>query len=423
MYIAPKRVDNEVLERPVLPRATTPPATTTPVAPKPPTSVPPPATGVPTAATVSTLPVSTMPVSPPAPVQPAPLAPPKVTATPMQAPLIPPPVQPAPTAPVNVAAGIDTSPGALMPDGFSMDSLLPSSTPPDAQTASAHDYVAGITDDLSGPTPWNVTPEQTVAGQYAALMEKGNPAIEAARASVIRANAASGGNNSLMAQTAAGLAGSQVALSIAVQDANTFAQAGQFNAAAANSFAEQKNTFVMNATLSQQNFEQGVALLKDQTTQAMVQLYGQVRAHAATASMDLKAQLDQMQAQSNATLAAMDKTFAQNQAAAATQENYAVVNAQIGEANAQANAATAYGMNVRMSYLSNIGTQQAGLMQTIASIQGNPNISPAQAQAGVQTAVDQFNSFMNMNNAYYSSLSPDPSASNPAAYLPGFPNN
>jgi hypothetical protein len=323
----------------------------------------------------------------------------------------------------NLSSGVDTSASGLMPSGFSLSNLLSPTTPPDATTPGAASYANQIAPNLTGPTPWNITAPQTVAGQYQSLMSQGNPAIQAAEQSTIRANAANGGNNSLMAQTAATMAGSSVALTIAQQDAQVNAAAGQFNASAANSFAQAKNQFVENATLSQQNFEQGVAMLKDQTSQSMQQLYGQIEGSAVTASINLKAGLQTIQANMNATLETMDKTFAQTTSTNATQEGYAQTNAAIGEGYNQANANQAYGYNVRMSYLSSVSTQQNALMQVIASIQQNPNINTTQAQAGIKDAVDQFNSFMTMNNAYYAAMVPTASASNPAAYLPGFPHN
>lgn len=371
---------------------------------------------------------------PPAPVAPAPVAPTPAGITPTAAPVTPttPLTNPATGQSVsaigtpvgyNLTSGIDTSVSGLLPDNFSMANLLSPNAPPDATTPGASDYAAGIKTDLSGPTPWNITAPQTVAGQYANLMATGNPAIQAAEQSTIRAHAANGGNNSLMAQTAATLAGSQVALTIAQQDAQVNAQAGQYNATVANTFAEAQNQFVQNATLSQQNFQQGVALLKDQTSQSMQQLFAQVQANAAEASTSLKSQLVSIQANMNATMETMDKTFAQQTATAATQEGYAKENAAITEGYNQANADQAYGNNVRLSYLSSVNTNQTALMSTIANIQSNPNINTTQAQAAVQQAVDQFNSFMTMNNAYYSAMVPTASASNPAAYAPGFPNN
>lgn len=309
----------------------------------------------------------------------------------------------------NVSAGIDSSAQALLPSSFNV-SALTSPQLPDATTPGASSYASEASSQLAGPTSWNLTPQDTVAGQYASLMSTGSPAIQAAEQATIRANASNGGNNSLMAQTAATLAGSQVALTIAQQDAQMNAANGQFNASAANTFATAQNAFIHNATLSEQNFNQGVAMLKDQTNQSITQLYAQVEAHATESSVALKAQLATTQASSNATLEQMDKAFVQNTATAAT-----------AESNSISNAWTQYGMNVRMSYLGSVTTQQNALMNTIGAIGNNPNINTAQADSAVKQAVDQFNSFMTMNNAYYSAMVP--STKSPGYYPPGFPNS
>lgn len=399
--------------------------------------VPPPvSTGTPPPQPVNPAPAAKPPTAliPPAAPAPAPAPAPSHTATP----LTQPPAQsltltnpathqssPAIGTPTgyNIGAGMNTSTSGLMPSGFSMSDLLSPTVPADATAPSAGQVTGQEAPLLAGATPWNITAPQTVAGQYQQLMSSGNPAIQAAEQSAIRANAANGGNNSLMAQTAATLAGSQVALTIAQQDAQTYAAAGQYNATAANAFASQQNQFIQNASLSQQNFEQGVALLKDQTNQSMEQLYAQIKGSAVTASINLTAQLDTIKAQTAATLEQMDKTFAQTTSTNATQEAYAASNAAVGESYTQANAMQSYGMNVRLAYLSAVGNQQNALMNTIAAIQSNPNINTTQAQAGIKDAVDQFNSFMTMNNAYYASMVPTTAATNPAAYLPGFPHN
>jgi hypothetical protein len=397
--------------------------------------VPPPvSTGTPPAKPVSPAPAP----KPPAALIPAAAPAAHPAATPTAVPLTQPPPQnisltnPAThqTAPAigmptgyDITAGMNTSTSGLMPSGFSMSDLLSPTVPADAAAPSAAQVTGQEAPLLAGATPWNITAPQTVAGQYQQLMSAGNPAIQAAEQSTIRANAANGGNNSLMAQTAATLAGSQVALTIAQQDAQVNAAAGQYNATAANAFASAQNQFIQNASLSQQNFEQGVALLKDQTNQSMEQLYAQLKGSAVTASINLTAQLDTIKAQANATLEQMDKTFAQTTSTNATQEAYAASNAAVGESYTQANAMQSYGMNVRLSYLAAVGSQQNALMNTIASIQSNPNINTTQAQAGIKDAVDQFNSFMTMNNAYYASMVPTAAASNPAAYMPGFPHN
>lgn len=293
-----------------------------------------------------------------------------------------------------VGQNIDTSYAGLLPQGFSLNNLTAPSMP-SATTPGASDYIQQAGTQMRGATDWNVTPQMTVQGQYAGLMAQGNPAIQAAEEQTLRAHAASGGRNDLMAQSAASLTGSQVALSIAAQDANINAQAGQFNANAANAMAEQMNQFIGNAQLSSQNFAQGVAMLKDQSQHQIEQIYSQVQANAATQSTNLKSTLGTLQAQTNATLEQMDKTFSQNVASMNLQHQFA------DEASWQD-----YGQKVRLSYLSSVNTQQTALMQAIGQISGNPNITADQATAAVRDAIDQFNSYMTMNNAYYAAMVP-----------------
>lgn len=400
--------------RPRYPSQTQPNPAPSPAAPAPPKAPgplqPPNGTGNSNVTTQSTL----APVSPVLPAPSSPYGPPNL-ATPSLSNNATGQTAPATGSPqgYDITKGIDTSLSGLLPQGFNIGTLTNGGTIPDAQTPGANDYTNQEKGQLTGPSNWNVTAPQTVAGQYAALMANGgaNPAIQAAEQSVIRANAARGGANDLMAGTAASLAGSQVALQIAQQDAQVNAAAGQFNANAANQFAQQQNQFIQNATLSQQNFQQGVAMLKDQTNQSMQQLYAQVQAGAATASVNMKATLGQIQAQTNSTIETMDKQFAQSFDTLNLQQSFA-----------DQNAWTQYGMNVRTSYLASVNQQQTSLMQTIAEIRQNPNINQTQADAAIQDAVSQFNSFMNMNNAYYSSMVPSPGTTSTNYNAKAWPN-
>jgi len=301
-----------------------------------------------------------------------------------------------------ISQGVDSSATGLLPTGFTGSQLVDPNAPPDAATTPAQTYIDQANTQNSDATTWDVTPDQTVQGQYAGLMSQGNAAIQAAEEATTRKLAGSGGRNNIMAANAAAMSGSQVALQIATQDANTYAQAGQFNANAANDFKKAQNAFIDNALLSKQNFDQGVSMLKDQTNENIKNLYAQVEANAATQSTNLKATIGQIQAQTNATLETMDKTFAQNTATLGLQQQFA-----------NDNAWTNYGMQVRMGYLSSVGTQQTALMQTIADIRSNPNITTDQAGSAIKDAVDQFNSFMTMNNAYYSAMVPSGAAAYP----------
>lgn len=291
----------------------------------------------------------------------------------------------------NLSAGVNTSPTSLLPGGAVSPTNL--GVQQQVNAPSAQSVVAQ--NPLTGPTNWNVTPNQTLSGQYAALMKTGNPAIQAAEQQVIQANALHGGNNDLMAQTAATMQGSQLALQIGAADASTYASAAQYNASAANAYASQLNQFTANAALSSQNFQQGVAMLNAQTNQQFQLMAGQINAGAYTTSMNLNANLAATQTSINATMQTMDKQFTQN---------LALMGAQSSIASQQ--AYQQYGMNVQLGYLSSISQQQAMLMQTIGQIQSNPNITATQAQGAMENAINEFNTFVTQMGAYASAMMP-----------------
>lgn len=293
----------------------------------------------------------------------------------------------------SIGNDINTSANSLLPGGFNQGDLgvAPSqATPPSPQT-----YIDQAKANEVGPATWNVTPDQTVAGQYANLMNTPNEAIQAAEQKTIRNYSASGGRNDLMAQNAASMTGSQIALTIATQDAQTNAAAGEFNATQANAYNQALNQFTDNALLSKQNFDQGVAMLGAQTNEQLKMLTANVNATAATSSIQLNTALAQTKINLNATLATMDKQFGQN-------VTMAGVNA--GIANAQ--SWTQYGQQIRLGYLSAVNQQQAALQSTIAAIQSNPNITQAQAAGAMSDAINQFNTFVSQLGAYSAAMMP-----------------
>ncbi len=63
-------------------------------------------------------------------------------------------------------------------------------------------------------------------------------------------------------------------------------------------------------------------------------------------------------------------------------------------------------MNVRLNFLGNVGQQQASLMNTIALIGSNPNITADQAQNATLTAINEFNTFLKQYGTYSASMMP-----------------
>jgi hypothetical protein len=294
---------------------------------------------------------------------------------------------------VNVASGINTSENALLPGGFTQSQLGVGTQ--NAATANPSSYVTAGESQMQGPTNWNVTANQTVAGQYAADMATTSPAQQAAEQAVVRQSAAAGGGNDLMTSTAAAMAGSQVALTMASQDAQTYAAAGQYNATAANTYSQNLNAFVENAQLSNQNFNQGVSMLNAQTNQQLQLITANVNANTANTTTSLNASLDQTQASLTSTLAQMNQNFAE------TEQN----NLQQYGINSQ-EAVNNYGMQVQLGYLSSVNSQMTSLTNEIANISSNPNITATQAEGAMSDAVNEFNTFMTQLSSYSSSMMP-----------------
>lgn len=300
----------------------------------------------------------------------------------------------------NAGYGINTSPQDLLPGGFTMGNTGVSQQ--STATASPQSYVTAGESQMKGPTDWTVTPNQTVAGQFAQLTGQGggqlNPAIQQAEQAAIRSSAAHGGANDLMSQLGAQEVGNNLALSVAQSDAATNAQAGQFNAAAANNFNLNLNQFVQNAQLSSQNFNQALSTLNAQTNQQLQLMVAGVNTNAANTSISLNASIANTQASLNSTLASMGQQY-----------NYTTAeNAQAaGIQNAQ--AWTNYGMQVRLNYLAGVSSQANALQQEIANISSNPNITSAQSQGAMADAVNQFNTLVSQLGAYSSAMMPTPS--------------
>lgn len=297
----------------------------------------------------------------------------------------------------NVGAGINTGPSALLPGGFNVSQLgVPQQS---TSTADPSSYVTAGESQMKGPTTWNITPDQTVAGQFAKLTGEGggqlNPAIQQAEQAMIRSSAAHGGANDTMSQLAATEAGNNLALSVAQADASVNAQAGQFNATQANAFNENLNQFVENAQLSGQNFQQALSTLNAQTNQQLNLLTANVNANAANTSIGLNASIANTQASLNSTLAAMGQSY-----------NYQTAQQYTSAGIANAQQWTQYGMQVRLGYLQGVQQQANALQQEIANISSNPNITPAQAQGAMQDAINQFNTLTTQLGSYSAAMMP-----------------
>lgn len=163
----------------------------------------------------------------------------------------------------------------------------------DGQTFTPDDSTVDAADDTHAVN-WDVTEEQTVQGQMNQITQNmsTNPVFQSLAASLERAQAAHGGENSLMAETAAynGVVG--MAFQIASADAATYARSAEFNASTANQFALSNRQFMQQALLSTQNYQQS-QVLQDQ------QIQGNLR----SVSMQIAGTLQNTQIGANAQIA------------------------------------------------------------------------------------------------------------------------
>lgn len=112
---------------------------------------------------------------------------------------------------------------------------------PQSANPSAPPYAE--TGPVTGPTPWDVAPNQTVASQLEQILKTDSPLMQQARTRALQRMNANGTVNSAMANSAAESAMIDAAMPIATQDASTFASAGEFNAGASNTFGRDANQF------------------------------------------------------------------------------------------------------------------------------------------------------------------------------------
>lgn len=183
-------------------------------------------------------------------------------------PITPPDVQPTdPTDPGTTPTGPGDGPDYPTPD---YDTPEPGSGGTGGDFLAGMDYTVPEAGDAFMPegsgtadveqTMWDVTPEQTVQGQFEDLYDRDSPIFELARQRAIRQHLASGGQNSAMAAGFGEIAAMDKAFQIAQADAATYARSAEFNAAMANQYSLAEQRFIHNALLSEQAFDQAKVL-------------------------------------------------------------------------------------------------------------------------------------------------------------------
>jgi len=139
------------------------------------------------------------------------------------------------------------------------------------------EFLPEMPENMPGPTEWEVTEDQTVAGQLENNLSKDSPLFEVLQESAQTNAARRGLKNSLMALTAGELATVSKAFEISSQDAATFARSAEFNAITANQFSQAEQAFMHSAMLSEQNFRQASRLQQEQIQGAIDQISAEIR--------------------------------------------------------------------------------------------------------------------------------------------------
>lgn len=192
----------------------------------------------------------------------------------------------------GIAPPEDAVPGTAIPaeapeisDGVSVggsgkDEFLPSSeTPKNKPVGWGNDKpknTPDMPDEMPGPTEWEVTEDQTVAGQMEKLMASDSPLLNQIKDQTALNAAKSGLKNTLMALNAGEMNAINTAFSVAQQDAQTYARSAEFNALTKNQFSAAEQAFMHSAMLSDQNFKQAKKLQREQIDGALQQIAAEV---------------------------------------------------------------------------------------------------------------------------------------------------
>jgi len=138
-------------------------------------------------------------------------------------------------------------------------------------------YLPDMPENMPGPSEWEVTDEQTVAGQMQKNLAPDSPLLNQIRDQTLLQAGRAGMKNSLMALSAADKNAIDTAFSISVEDARTYARSAEFNAVMKNQFSAAEQAFMHNAMLSDQNFKQARVLQKEQIDGALQQIAKQIQ--------------------------------------------------------------------------------------------------------------------------------------------------
>lgn len=307
------------------------------------------------------------------------------------------------------AAGGDTGFASQVPaSGLPVDLSTPK-----APGETYPDFLPKEPTDMPAPTSWDVTSEQTVAGQFASIMDSDNPVFKIVQEQILRQHAAQGGQNSLMAARSAAMAVADVGFKIAAQDAATFARSAEFNAAMSNQFGLAEQQFLHNAMLSEQNFNQGVLMLREQhmanLDQINADLASRMRLMGLEANINLQLEgfrqtniLQQIDSNFRNNMETMQAQFEYNWETAEQAQGQALERMDRETSNELYRNEAQFSWQQQLNYLSEVGQNSRMLLNAIGQIGSNPNITAAQASAAVQDVLRQYNAVNEQLAAVYS---------------------
>lgn len=280
-----------------------------------------------------------------------------------------------------------------------------------------------------GPTNWDVTPDQTVQGQMDKLTQNisTDPTYQALAATLERKNAASGGSNSLMAESAAYNQVVGLAFNIASADAATYAKSAEFNASMADQFGLAAQQFKNTALLSDQNYKQSQVLQAEQIqgnlTSVNLQIAGQLAATNISAGAQVtSAQIGADASMSNAKLSAstslteadMQRQTTLDSLQIGFQSNWALN--QQGESNQLHTLYAQGGINAdaqnrqiagQLSIQANADNNAnlRALMGSVSQIGATPGLTAEQQANAIKQTTTIYQTNQNLSSSYYAGAS------------------
>ena len=228
-------------------------------------------------------------------------------------------------------------------------------------------------------TPWDVTEEQTVAGQLEKLYDRDSPFFEQARQRAIRQSLAGGGQNSAMAAGFGELAAMDVAFQVAGADAATYARSAEFNAAMSNQFSLAEQRFIHNALLSDQSFKQAGALQTQRIEGQMEAIMLDYQGRSVLMDQEMQNWFLQAKQTYEYTLGTMYEQAA------------------LGEGQAGRDFARTMTLN-GMTSMTNFAMNS---FNSILEYAGNPNFTPEQQQAAMLQGQQWWSAQWDMMQAYW----------------------